>query len=107
MARAAYLSFSLLLLSASALLLSLNGCGASKTHSTIVAGKLQHIVVIFQENRTPDNLFHDPLLMAKGADIASSGLNSKGQTITLMPTSLGVDYDLDHSHSAFAVMYDG
>ena len=22
----------------------------------------QHIVIIFQENRTPDNLFHDPVL---------------------------------------------
>src|SRR5260370_12325751 len=107
MGRAAFLSLSFLLLSASALLLSLNGCGASKTHSTIVPGKLQHIVVIFQENRTPDNLFHDPALMAKGADIANNGINSAGQTIPLMPTSLGVDYDLDHSHKAFLAMYDG
>jgi len=88
-------------------LLGLNGCGASKSPSTIVPGKFQQIVVIFQENRTPDNLFHDPVLMAKGADIARSGLNSSGQTVTLMPTSLGVDYDLDHSHSAFGAMYDG
>ena len=107
MGRAAFLSLSFLLLSASALLLSLNGCGASKTHSTIVPGKLQHIVVIFQENRTPDNLFHDPVLMAKGADIANNGINSTGQTIPLMPTSLGIDYDLDHSHKAFLAMYDG
>src|SRR5260370_26685543 len=107
MGRAAFLSLSFLLLSASALLLSLNGCGASKTHSTIVPGKLQHIVVIFQENRTPDNLFHDPALMAKGADIANNGINSAGQTIPLMPTSLGVDYALDHSHKAFLAMYDG
>jgi len=107
MGRAAFLSLSFLLLSASVLLLSLNGCGASKTHSTIVPGKLQHIVVIFQENRTPDNLFHDPVLMAKGADIANNGINSAGQTIPLMPTSLGVDYDLDHSHKAFLAMYDG
>ena len=107
MGRAAFLSLSFLLLSASALLLSLNGCGASKTHSTIVPGKLQHIVVIFQENRTPDNLFHDPVLMAKGADIANNGINSAGQTIPLMPTSLGIDYDLDHSHKAFLAMYDG
>ena len=107
MGRAAFLSLSFLLLSASALLLSLNGCGASKTHSTIVPGKLQHIVLIFQENRTPDNLFHDPVLMAKGADIANNGINSAGQTIPLMPTSLGVDYDLDHSHKTFLAMYDG
>jgi len=107
MSRAAVLSLSLLLLFAGAVLMSLNGCGASKSLSTISPGKLQHIVVIFQENRTPDNLFHDPVLMAKGADIASSGLNSSGQTVPLMPTSLGIDYDLDHSHSAFVTMYDG
>jgi phospholipase C len=75
--------------------------------STVVPGKPQHIVVIFQENRTPDNLFHDPVLMAKGADIANNGINSAGQTIPLMPTSLGVDYDLDHSHKAFLAMYNG
>jgi hypothetical protein len=33
-------------------------------------------VIVFQENRTPDNLFQDPVLIARGADIASSGLNS-------------------------------
>lgn len=91
MGRAASVSLSFLLLSASALLLSLNGCGASKIQSTVVPGKPQHIVVILQENRTPDNLFHDPVLMAKGADIANNGINSAGQTIPLMPTSLGVD----------------
>jgi len=107
MGRTAFLCLSLLLLSASAVLLSLNGCGASKSSSTIVPGKLEHIVVIFQENRTPDNLFHDPVLIAKGADIASSGLNTSGQTITLMPTSLGVDYDLSHAHAAFVATYDG
>jgi len=107
MGRNASLSLSLLLLLASTLLMSLNGCGDSRSKSTIVPGKLQHIVIIFQENRTPDNLFQDPVLIAKGADIASSGLNSKGQTIPLMPTSLGIDYDLDHSHKAFVAMYDG
>lgn len=67
---------------------------------------IQHVVVIFQENRTPDNLFHDPILIANGADIASSGLNSKGQTITLQPGPLATNYDLDHSHPAFVEMYD-
>jgi len=107
MGRTASLSLSLLLLFAGAVLFSLNGCGANKSSSTVVPGKLQHIVVIFQENRTPDNLFHDPVLMAKGADIASSGPNSSGQTVTLMPTSLGIDYDLSHAHAAFVAEYDG
>jgi phospholipase C len=70
-------------------------------------------VVIFQENRTPDNLFQDPVLVSRGADIASSGLNSTGQTIPLSPIDLGTtgsspqNYDLSHANAAFVSMYDG
>ena len=70
-------------------------------------------MVIFQENRTPDNLFHDPVLISRGADIAASGVNSLGQNIALTPVNLGTTgptpqtYDLDHSHKAFVAMYDG
>ncbi len=70
------------------------------------------MVIIFQENRTPDNLFHDPVLIAAGADIASSGINSKGQRIPLQPLDLGDvgpnpdQYDPVHSHSAFVQMCD-
>jgi phospholipase C len=60
-------------------------------------------VVIFQENRTPDNLFHG----LPGADIANGGVNSSGQTVPLTPVPLANDYDLDHSHGAFVAMYDG
>ena len=97
------------LLAAAAVLLSLNSCGnnSSSGGGTPPSSKIKHVVVIFQENRTPDNLFHDPVLIANGADIASSGTNSLGQTVQLTPTSLGVDYDLSHAHSAFVAMYDG
>src|ERR1700758_2718459 len=71
------------------------------------SGKIQHVVIVFQENRTPDNLFQDPVLIAAGADIVSSGLNSSGQTVPLSPESLGVTYDLGHSHSSFVAQYDG
>jgi len=67
---------------------------------------IQHVVVIFQENRTPDNLFQDPVLIARGADIAQSGINSQGQTVPLSPIDLGIDYDLSHSHGAFLQMCD-
>jgi phospholipase C len=109
MGRAAFLCFSLLLVSTGALLLSLNACGG-KSGTVIVPpppGVIQHVVVIFQENRTPDNLFHDPNLIANGADIASSGLDSNNNTITLQPTPLGIPYDLSHAHSAFEDMYNG
>ncbi|MGA8868811.1 MAG: alkaline phosphatase family protein [Candidatus Sulfotelmatobacter sp.] len=113
MGRPVFLCLSVLLLAAGAVLLSLNGCsssnspGGSSSSGTIPLGKFQHVVVIFQENRTPDNLFHDPVLMAKGADIASSGLNSSGDTVPLTATPLGVDYDLGHQHASFLAMYDG
>jgi phospholipase C len=96
---------------------AIDGSGAAPTdgaqaQSFNMAAVLQHVVIIFQENRTPDNLFHDPVLIARGADIASSGINSKGQTIALTPIDLGTagsnpqNYDLSHAHSAFVVMYD-
>jgi phospholipase C len=75
--------------------------------------QIQHVIVIFQENRSTDNLFQDPVLIGRGADIASSGLNSAGQIIALTPMDLGSNgsspqnYDLDHSHLAFTQMYDG
>ena len=43
--------------------------------------QIQHVVMIFQEDRTPDNLFHG----LPNADIANSGINSKGQKIVLQP----------------------
>jgi phospholipase C len=112
-----YLNF--LLLGAAGFLLSLNGCGGSAhTANTLPPGppltnRFQHIVVIFQENRTPDNLLQDPVLIKNGADIHSSGVNSQGQTIPLSPLDLGTtgsnpqNYDLSHMHSAFVSMYDG
>ena len=73
-----------------------------------VAGSnpITHVVVIFQENRSPDNLFQDPVLIANGADIAQKGLDSTGQTIPLAKAHLGVDYDPIHSHGSFNKMCD-
>jgi phospholipase C len=115
MKRSVSASLSILLLpiflvSAGALLLNLNSCGGNSTIETSFPpppGTIQHVVIIFQENRTPDNLFHDTVLISRGADIASSGLDSSGNTIPLTAAALGVDYDLSHAHSAFVAMYDG
>jgi phospholipase C len=107
MTRVTLVCLAVLLASAFSLLLALNGCAGVSSSSGIPPGKIEHVVVVFQENRTPDNLFQDPVLIAKGADIASSGLNSSGQNIPLVSTSLGIDYDPSHAHSAFEAMYDG
>jgi hypothetical protein len=106
--RLALWSTLLLLCCVGAFLLSLNGCGGGVMDPAM--GKIQHVVILFQENRTPDNLFQDPNLIAAGADIASSGLNSKGQIIPLSQIDLGTAgtnpdyYDLSHAHSAFVDM---
>jgi phospholipase C len=108
MGRVVFLCFSVLLIGAVSLLLSLNGCSSGSPLTVSVPpsqGTIKHIVIIFQENRTPDNLFQDPNLIKEGADIASTG-NNFGTMIPLQPISLGTDYDLSHAHSAFEDMYD-
>jgi len=109
MDRSACFWLSVSLVSAGVVLLNLNACSGYSTTTTtqIPVVKFQHVVVIVQENRTPDNLFHDPVLMARGADIASSGLNSSGATVPLTSSPLAINYDLSHVHSSFVAMYDG
>src|SRR5215472_5211551 len=96
------------LAASSALLLC--GCGSGgagpvpgPTPTRSAGSKITHVVVIFQENRTPDNLFHG----LPGADIASSGMNSKGQVVALVPVDIAAPYDLDHSHHGFITEYNG
>ena len=71
---------------------------------------IKHVVVIFQENRTPDNLFQGlctanggvPGCSASGTpgtyEIASTYVNADGQTVPLQPVALATNFDLDHSH---------
>ena len=83
-------------------LIILNSCGGSMAgKQPPLPGKIKHVVIIFQENRTPDNLFHDPVLIGRGADIASSGQISNGQIVPLTPVSLGTVYDFGHAHESF------
>ena len=98
-----------LLVSTAAFLAILGGCGGgagSSTQPPNPTQKIQHVIVIFQENRTPDNLFQDPVLLQRKADIQNFGINSSGQRITLTPTTLATAYDLGHSHRSFLEMYD-
>ena len=67
------------------------------------SGKIQHVVIIVQENRSFDNMFQG----YPGANTVSSGLNSQGQTITLQPYSLKNVYEIDHSAKAFFEACDG
>ena len=65
--------------------------------------KIHHVIVIFQENRTPDNLFQG----LPGADIATSGINSHGRRVSLIPIGLTAPYDIGHDHTSFLLAYRG
>jgi phospholipase C len=102
-----------LLTCGAALIFNLNGCGGTSSAHVTPPGKIEHVVILFQENRTTDNLFQDPKLISAGADIQNYGFNSKGVKIPLTPMDLGTtgsspqNYDLSHAHEAFVNMYDG
>ncbi len=66
------------------------------------SGKISHVVIIIQENRTPDDLFSG----LPGAHTEKSGLNSAGERVKLQPEPLTAPYDVDHSHPAFETAYD-
>jgi phospholipase C len=65
-------------------------------------GKIKHVVIIFQENRSVDDLFNG----LPGADTVKSGLNSTGGKTNLQPIPLTAPYDLSHSHAAYEIEYD-
>ena len=85
-------------------------------------GSFQHIVVIVQENRTPDNLFQGLCAGPYGsADLCSTIPNSSQYNIQTQnwldkhspvgvtqpaPVPLANAYDLSHAHSAFVSMCD-
>src|SRR5580704_12405716 len=100
MARSKMLFVWALLICTAVFLVSTNGCGGggggSQTGPPPPTQKIQHVVIIFQENRTPDNLFQDPKLIAAGADIQNFGIDSTGERITLTPAPLASDFDPSH-----------
>ncbi len=101
---------------------------AEKAKPTLFPPQITHVIVIFQENRTPDNLFHflAPLCpIPKGAtgtaactpnpvttscyDISPCGLSNKSGTVkpvTLKAVALYGAKGPGHSHTAFEDMCD-
>ncbi len=94
---------------------------ASQTTSSPAAFK--HIVIIFQENRTPDNLFYNLCSPPYGTAASCSATSGKGQyniqtsnwadktnlpskVIQPLPVPLDNTYDLSHAHAAFTAMCD-
>ncbi len=63
--------------------------------------RIQHVVIIVQENRTVDNLFQ----FLPGANTQSYGLNSQNQTVQLQAEDLAAPYDVPHTHAAWLSEY--
>jgi phospholipase C len=62
-----------------------------------VSGKIKHVVIIIQENRSFDDLFQG----FPGADTQSYGYTSTGAKVTLQPVGLEAPWDIDHSSTSF------
>ena len=74
-----------------AVLQSLDGSGA---------GKIKHVVYVIQENRS----FNDMFMGYPNAYTVTSGEESNGKKVKLLPTSLKIAFEMDHS--AFAMFTD-
>ena len=61
------------------------------------SGKIQHVVIIVQENRSFNNL----LYKFPGATTQSYGLNTSNQKIPLKPIGLQTTWDLEHDSTGF------
>ncbi len=65
--------------------------------------RIKHVVILIQENRTVDNLFHG----LPGADTASTGVTHTGARVPLQPMPFEEPWDPDHSHQAWVTDYNG
>ena len=107
-------------LSAASLALSFSACGGGDAVTTAVpgglrggvpagthrsgvlggrssSGKIKHVVIVIQENRSFNNLFYG----FKGARTAQYGYDSSGERIAIEPVVLETSWDLQHSSIAF------
>ncbi|MBV8067070.1 MAG: hypothetical protein JO113_03755 [Candidatus Eremiobacteraeota bacterium] len=66
-------------------------------------GKIQHVVVVIQENRSFNNMF----LGFSGAITAKVGRDSFGHKVYLKPVPLEAPWDLDHSAAGYFVSCNG
>ncbi|HEX3368928.1 MAG TPA: hypothetical protein VHS56_05060, partial [Candidatus Cybelea sp.] len=74
-----------------------------QSHRDASNGKIKHIVIIIQENRSFNNLFYG----FPGAHTASYGYDTHGKKIELKPIGLETIWDIDHSFAGFLAACDG
>jgi phospholipase C len=66
------------------------------------ASPIKHVIIVMQENRSFDNLFHG----FPGANTATSGSGKGGVTYPLLQVPLIWKWDLNHAHTQFLEDYD-
>ena len=67
------------------------------------SGKIKHVVIIVQENRSFNDLFYG----FPGARTVKYGYDSYGKKIELAPIGLETTWDIDHSSTSFFQACDG
>jgi phospholipase C len=72
-------------------------------HRYASSGKIQHIVIIVQENRSFNNLFYG----FPGAKTVKYGYNTNGEKITLQPIGLETTWDIVHDYYDFLQSCNG
>ena len=65
--------------------------------SRTTLGKIKHIVIVIQENRTVENLFYG----YPNAKTVKFGHGSNGQKILIQQVSLATTWDLEHNANSF------
>lgn len=86
------------------LLATLAGCAPSaSTFYAQAKTHVHHVVIVIQENRSFDNMFHG----YPGADTVDSGLAHDGSQVPLKSIPLTVPYDLSNGFEDFIRAYDG
>ncbi len=83
-------------------LLAASGCGRNDASVRLARAKIHHVVIVVQENRSFDNLFH----AFPGADTVDYGNAHDGLRVKLQPVSLTARYDIRNGFHEFEQSYD-
>jgi phospholipase C len=75
--------------------------GGVQRHAS--SSKIQHIVIIVQENRSFNDLFYG----FPGAKTVKYGYNTSGEKITLQPIGLETNWDIEHQLGGFLAACNG
>ena len=68
-----------------------------RIHHSSASGKIKHVIIIVQENRSFNNLLYG----FPGAKTVKYGYNTSNQKIKMSPVGLETSWDLDHSSTSF------